>query len=191
MALPEGTKCVKIYIRESTLEALRSVAHEQGYSLSGLFLNAAVKTYLGGRVSDTTRLAALERKLRTLETSVGRDENSEAAPTKGQKRVQAELFPQTFKQSAEPVVQSSHEQISLDKLVERLGGSPSLKARLCQLGGRDGSLFEGDLSKAIRVEEVTRRLDPEQKSWMPLNRSRLVWIQITADEYCRLILGSR
>lgn len=190
MTLPESTKCVKIYVKKSTLEALRNVAHEQGCSLSALFLNAAIGTYLGGRVSDATRLASIERKLRTLEASVEqRDSSVEPAPT--QKQVQTELFPRTFKQSAEPVIRSSHEQIGLDRLVTRLGGTSSLKARLCQLGGRNGSLFEGDLSKANRVEEVTRRLDPEQKSWMPLARDRLVWIQISAAEYCQLIIVNR
>lgn len=190
MTLPKSTRCVKVYVSEVTLDALRTVANEQGCSLSLLLLNAAIQVYLGGRSNDSTRLATLERKLRSLETSVEqRVTNVEPIPT--QKRVQVDLFPQTFKQSSEPVIRSSHEQIGLDKLVERLGGTSSLKARLCQAGGRDGKLFKGDLTKAGNVERQTTALDPDGLSWLPLTENRLTWIQISAEEFCRLIINNR
>jgi hypothetical protein len=184
MPLSENSTVVKIYLNKITLEALRMVAKDQGMSLSALILQAAVEKYLNGRSTESTRLATLERKIRSLEkrdTQPIQIEQQEPKP----KRI--DEFPQTFKQSSQPVLESSNEQIQLDRLVERLGGTSSLKARLCQLGGRDGLLFQGDLGKALKVEEITKRLDPEGKSWLPLAPNRLIWIQITAKEFCKMI----
>ncbi|MDX2213742.1 MAG: hypothetical protein SFY66_10700 [Oculatellaceae cyanobacterium bins.114] len=63
-----------------------------------------------------------------------------------------------------------------------------MKARLSQLGGRDGKLFEGSLSHAQKVEEVTVRLDPEGLSWMPVDKDRLYWKQMMANEFCKAVL---
>jgi hypothetical protein len=184
MPLSENTAAFKIYIKKSTLQALRLVAEGEGVSVSALIIQAAVEKYLGSRSNPDTRLASLEKKIRELESykiSVSKSEPEEPKP----KRI--DEFPQTFKQSSQPVLESSNEQIQLDRLVERLGGTSSLKARLCQLGGRDGLLFQGDLGKALKVEEITKRLDPEGKSWLPLAPNRLIWIQITAKEFCKMI----
>lgn len=84
--------------------------------------------------------------------------------------------------------------VHIDHLVDRLKtGDPQkdrgIKARLSQLGGKDGSLFSGSLSAAQRVEDIIKGLDPDQLSWMPLADDRRFWINLSAVEFCRRILA--
>ncbi len=185
MPLSENTKVVKIYVKKVTLDALRQVADEQGSSLSQLLLGAAVEKYLGGKSTDRAKLASLERKVRGLEQA---KQAEVSVPLPSPKRENKNLYPKTFKQSAAPIITSTREQLGLDALVKRLGGTSSLKARLCQLGGRGSGLFEGDLTRAEKVAQITGKLDPDGKSWLPLTPNRLTWIQISAQEYCHQIL---
>ena len=80
--------------------------------------------------------------------------------------------------------------IPLDALLQRFNsGDRGLRARLCLVGGTGGELFLGDLSRAKKVEAMTSAVDPDGRSWLPVDMQRRAWVKLSAEEWVRAILN--
>ncbi len=166
-----GPRKVKVKVSLSTeLKAqFEAIARQKGVPLSWLFLDAAIQIHLNPKRSRP------QPKLTPPPTP------APLAPKQKER---------SFARPVEPVI-STGEEVHLEYLVARFGGDRVLKARLCQLGGRDGALFQGSITHARKVEEVTMRLDPEHKPWMPINPQRTRWAQMSAQAYVEAILTKK
>jgi hypothetical protein len=200
------TTRVKVTVSRELKDALEQVAEYLGMPLSRLLVEAAVDRYLLrkaelpkdlGHLCD--RIRALEKQLDSLDRPVVAlvTTSPPKAPRKARKSI-LDPVQQVLPGKAPSAMTEAEVAIKdgiplhIDRLVERLtGGVPTLglKANLSQVGGRDGKLFQGDISKAQRVAEFTSALDPDGLPWLPVDKERRFWTSIAAFDYCRGILG--
>ena len=201
-----GTIRVKVSLSVELKEALEVTAEYLGMPLSRLLVEAAVDRYLlrkaelpkdMGQLCD--RIRALERQLERLEkpSVVTPLPEPPKAPRKARKSI-LDPVEQVLPGEAPSAMTEADQAIKdgkplhIDRLVERLTrGVPTLglKANLTQVGGRDGKLFQGDMTRANRVAEMTSRLDPCGLSWLPVDKDRRFWQAMTALDYCRQVLS--
>ena len=192
-------------MRHETKQALAAIAKSSDMSLSEMFLQSAVDRYLYTRSTLpvpttnrlTDRLGKLEKHLTLLIGLLEAKPSEESAPIKEPNPVDPndpkgrKVRPgaQTFFRDSTPVI-SAVGSIDLHELMERFGGDKALKARLCQLGGRDELLFKGDITKANKVASVTSQLDPDSLPWFPIAADRRNWVQISAVDFVRQIINA-
>jgi hypothetical protein len=201
------TTRIKITISLPVKSVLEEIAKHQGMSLSQLILEAAIDRHIHQRGNHQQEISTLARSLdeisRKVDLLLGDSAKVTPAPqipTKGRKN--RKDYTGIAANSKDPVIDSPPLKatttessalengipLHIDNLIERFGYQRSLKARMMQLGGRDGKLFQGSLSHAQRVEEITSSLDPDSLPWMPVEANRAFWSQISAEEFCRQIL---
>lgn len=186
----EKTVAIKVYLPRATYETLSAIARQEGGSLSLLMAQAAIEKYL------------LRGKLRTYREPC--DSNKSHKTVKAPEMpVEPSIEPKEPKRSETPktfyklsmMLISTKETLDLDRLCERLEPDSkkrrSLKARMCQLGGRGDLLFQGSLTHAETVEAKTASLDPEGKPWFPLAANRLQWSQMTAKDFVALCMAEK
>lgn len=196
MVLGKGKVRVKVTLTLEVKEALQKVASRQGVSLSQLLADSAVDMWFHHRVA----IERLESRIKALEGG-GSDRATQSSPVvskgdgqtrkatlgvKGGSPVITTKATQASRLVDEAIAQGSP--VHLDNLLDRLGKDRGLKARLCQLGGRDGRLFRGDLGAAMKVAEVTGKLDPDGLTWLPVDSQRVYWLVINPVDYARQIL---
>jgi predicted transcriptional regulator len=183
---------IKITLSDELKATLERIAESQGTSLSKLIVDAAIEVYICHPRSQGNDLGKILRKLDAIESKMHPQVGGKPEPRKASKRKYADRLPRegaaTFFNNPSPVVSEALRQtLSIHELVERFGGDRALKARLCQLGGRNGNLFRGSMPDAQRVEKVTKELDPDGLPWMPVAEDRRSWIQMDAQTYCKAI----
>jgi hypothetical protein len=182
-----STAIVKIYVPIAAKKALSEVAQSLGVSLSELLLQAASDRYLvkSGRTSVPHVLGTLQSQIKAILERLEPMPAPVPLDTSGRK---VRKGAQTFFKDSTPVVPTV-DAIPIYALVERLKGDRTVNARLCQVGGRDGKLFRGDLASAERVAAMTSLLDPEGLPWLPIAQDRRNWVQMSAEDFCRQILS--
>lgn len=184
----ETTGTIKIYMPIETKIALTSTAKSLGISLSELILQAATDRYLVNKspVPILDLIVGIEARLTNLESGrsqkVGSPQENGPTPKTDRK---SRTGAQTFLKDGTPAITETGTITTIFDLVLRFGGDRTVKARLCQVGGRDGKLFRGDLASAERVAAMTSKLDPQGESWFPVAENRISWIQISAEDFCR------
>lgn len=205
---PSPSVRIKVSLRIETKEALEAVARRRGVSLSSLLVSAAVAQHLAP--ADRDDLSILLERLDTLEASFGAAlESARPAPARTpeekpkKKRWGPRLGVTAYsKADAVPGIKGEdlkvttsiatalkeHIPVHVDFLIERFGGDKCLKARLIQLGGRKGHLFEGSITHAKTVEAITRKLDPEGLAWFPVSPARDFWISADASDFVKRVL---
>lgn len=202
--MSDPTTRVKVTVKMETKEALEKVAARLGMSLSELLLSAAVEKYLGaGRDPIEERLVQVMERL--VEELQDRPVSAEPEIKKPRKKRWGDRLGVTGSATHEPVLNTPNPSVltavedaiktgvpcHVDYLIEHWGGDHTLKARLCQLGGRGGHLFQGSLVHAQKVEAKTKELDPRGLAWFPLSPDRDYWIHLSgAAEYVRRIISS-
>jgi hypothetical protein len=196
------TTRIKVTLQIETKSALEQVARRHGVSLSHLLVSAAVERYLGPVASGRGDLSLVLQRLEDLEQKLGNLPASEPPKAPKKKRWGGKRLGVTGCADHEPAIPTNKpsvvtsataaietgEPVHIDYLIERWGGDKCLKARLCQLGGRKGHLFNGSITHAQKVEEVTRELDPDNLSWFPISKDRDFWIQTDAVAFIKRIL---
>lgn len=205
---PRETTRVKVTLTRITKDALTAIADDLGVSLSALLVASAVERWLGpgerylGIREISSQLSRLSSQLEDIykvasELPTERPTAPEKKPRKprwgprmGVTGCAKEETPGAKVRTTPKEAIEGTKPLHIDHLVNRFGGDRSLKARLCQLGGRKGDLFQGSLPHALKVAQVTSQLDPDGLSWFPTTPDRDFWVIQDAQSYARSRLGS-
>lgn len=178
---------VQVYLDEDVVALLINIADRSGVSLASLIRDSVVENLLGTK-GQIHRLNEMDKKLSFILARLEDLQNRPQIalePTPQRKRP---ISPTMLSHSSTPLI-DSNKTISIDDLLKRFNAKPAVRATLYIVGGSDGKVFEGDLIKARTIEKCTIKHDPENLPWLPVDKQRRHWIQMSAQNWVIQILN--
>jgi hypothetical protein len=183
------TEKVQVYLDTDVLTILKGIADRSGIGVASLIRDSVTEHLLSAR-GQIHRLNSMDIKLENILSKL-EDLSIQAQPVLESPKRKRPVQPTMLSHPSKPII-DSNETISIDELLKRFGStSNALKAQLYIVGGSDGKVFEGDLTKARAIEKSTMKYDPNNLSWMPVDMQRKNWIQMSAQNWVLEILKNK
>jgi hypothetical protein len=172
---------IRVYLPNATKQALTKIAQQHGLSLSELLGQAAIGKHLGA-AGEQAYLKKIERRLAQIEKHLSMPV---VEPKERKKRSARVEHPKILSKSSTPVFDAgAGTLLPIYALIERFGSTDKgLKARLHIVGRPDEKLFRGDRDRAEKVAAMTRKHDPEDLTWLPMDHQRRNWVQMLPEEW--------
>jgi hypothetical protein len=172
------TEKVQVYLDTDVLAVLTAIANRSRTSVASLIRDSVTENLLGGR-GQINRLNSMDLKLEAILERLGSINLQPQAPLESPKRKRT-VQPTMLFHSPTPLI-DTNETLDIIELLKRFKATTNaLKAQLSIVGGSDGKVFEGDLTRARAIERCTMKHDPDNLPWMPVDMQRTKWVQMSA-----------